>query len=419
VGEGRYGVEVRRHKDIKGVARRAASRPLVLGIVLVTAVLILVVRWAIGRNAAREDALHGDGDEALGALASEMRRMPSTSRLPYLLQSIRDSHPGLRYAAVDALGQYHTPESAAAIEQAFQDSASTVRQRAAETLHTVDRERGFLLLLAASRDEDTWIRQTAVTQLAMRIKSKGEQAGSTIPGTDNPKPKLDTPQRTTFVADRRAVPMLIRALDDADEAVNQQAVGLLHRITGRGAIYRIAGGSVGKQRVIAEWKAWWAASATQYSVSSEFADVQPIRPSRSDPAPDFSLRDIDGRSIRLSTQRGRVTLLNFWGTWCPPCRREVPDIEQVHQKFGASGLDVIGVAVGESNGDAGLRTWCAQNGITYRQALSTPKIQVAYGDIQEVPVSVLIDKQGRIRYRWEGDRDFSTFQAAVTRLLSE
>src|SRR5262249_27356219 len=151
----------------------------------------------------------------------------------------------------------------------------------------------------------------------------------------------------------------------------------------------------------------------------EYADVPPIRPARSDPAPSFDLPDVEGRPVRLADQRGRLTLLNFWGTWCPPCQQEIPDLVRMDATYRAKGLDIVGIALSEKDGAAGLKRWCAAHGVTYRQALATHAVQEAFGDIHEVPVSVLIDAQGRIRYRWEGERDYATFQAAVERLLQE
>lgn len=429
---------------------------------LAVALLVVLVITLIGsrlaqRATASNDSLHGDSEEAPGALETALAAMPTNAREQYLLRSITDPSPGLRYAAVDALSSYKSAESVAAIEGAFRDSSSTVRQRALETLHVVDHERGLLLLLAGLRDEDTWIRQAAITQLATpeptavtpvaayagtsgaptlaasadrtpatASAERAARATSAVPaamaasaGPLKRKGGSTAPHGRTLIADRRAVPMLIRALDDSDAVVDRYAVGLLAKLTGRGMTYRTSEGPAGKRRAIEDWKRWWAANAARYPAPPAFADVPPIRPTRSDPAPAFELHDTLDRTVRLSDQRGRVTLINFWGTWCPPCKVELPGLERLHERYGTRGLTVIGAAVGESNGSAGLRSWCAEHGLKYTQCLSTPELQEAYGKIEEVPVSVLIDKRGQVRYRWEGERDFSTFEAAVTRLLAE
>jgi peroxiredoxin len=376
-------------------------------------------RSLIARTVGAADDLHGDHEEAVMALDSTLKPLPESKRLAFLLRSVRDPSPGLRYASVDALGLFHTPDAADAIEAAYRDSASIVRQRAEETLHVVDHQRGLLLLLAALRDEDSWIRESAATQLSMRELPEHIQTVAATNGAAGAKGLAPRVPLKTRVADKRCVPMLMRALNDEDEVVVRTALAALWHVTGRGRIYRTADGPAGRSKVLAEWKAWWAANASHYQPPPAFVDVQPIRPTRTDPAPDFELRDVAGQSLSLASQRGRVTLINFWGTWCPPCRGEVADLERIHRKYGPAGLTVLGAAVSEDHGAAGLRTWCTQHGLTYRQALSTDAIQKAYGDIHEVPVSVLIDKQGRIRYRWEGERDYSTFRAGVERLLAE
>src|SRR5262249_50339730 len=157
------------------------------------------------------------------------------------------------------------------------------------------------------------------------------------------------------------------------------------------------------------WKDWWKREQGNYRIAPEFAAIAPIRPARADPAPDFELQDIDGRPISLQAQRSKVTLLNFWGTWCPPCQVEIPDLVKLDKGYRAHGLDILGIALSEDSVEA-LRRWCTAHGVAYRQALSTAAIQDAYGHIEEVPVSVLIDRRGQIRYRWEGERDFATFR---------
>ena len=399
----------------QGMRRRFAVLSMLLAITVVT----FAGRWISEHNRPPKNALHGDSEEALKAIEPELARLPEVGRLPFLLKSVRDSHAGLRYAAVDGLARYHTPESAAAIENSFRDSASTVRQRAAETLHAVDHERGLLLLLSALQDEDTWIRQTAATQLALRAGAKPGSAAQPARASITKVAPARPGNPGAMIADRRVVPALIRALDDRDDTVVRQSVTMLRALTGHSANYRTIDGPQAKHRAIADWKTWWATHANEYLAPPAFAGVHPIRPTRTDPAPEFDLSDIDGHPMRLSDLKGRVVLVNFWGTWCAPCRQELSDIEKLHETHDARGLTVIGAAVSETGGPAGLRSWCAKNHLTYRQSLSTPGLQEAYGEIEEVPVTVMIDKLGQIRYRWEGPRDLSTFQAAVERLLAE
>jgi peroxiredoxin len=271
-----------------------------------------------------------------------------------------------------------------------------VRQRAVEVLPNVDAERGLRLLLAALSDEDTWIREAAANQIALRTGRK------------------------PAVVDRRAVPALVRALDDPNPTVRVMAGAALRKLTGNRWQARQGAAASEHQAVREEWRRWWKTAASDYrSVAPELARPTPRRPVRADPAPDFRLPDVDGREISRSGQRGRITLLNFWGTWCPPCLEEVPDLVKLDSLYKERGVDLIGIALAEKNGAAGLRKWTRMHGMEYRQALADDAVLEAFDDIEEVPVSVLLDGAGQIRYRWDGERDFNTFRAAIDRLLAE
>ena len=356
---------------------------------------VIAVAGLVSYQRARRDRpptlmqrLHGDSDEATSALAEMQAGMPQAGREGALLRLSRDPNPGTRYAAVDALGAEKDPAAADAMEAAFVDSSAEVRERAMGALPGMDRERGLRLLLRGLRDEDTWIRREAVSQLLLS-------------------------------RDGRDIPALLAGLDDPDPAVAHLAMGAL-RHQAREPFYASVRASPAQRRAAAEqWRRWWRGPGrSRFPPVPAFASLGPLRPQRTDPAPDFSLSDLDGRPLRLADQRGRVTLLNFWGSWCPPCRQEIPDLARLDDAYRGKGLDILGVALSEKSAPS-LQAWCRAHGVAYRQALATEPMQQAYGNIQEVPVSVLIDQRGRIRYRWEGERDFATFRAAVARLLAE
>jgi peroxiredoxin len=360
---------------------------------LIVVVVAAIAQRTLHSRQVDSDPLHGDSETASGALADLLAKTPAAQRAPMLLSDVQAPYPGLRYAAVDALGDIHTPQAADAVERAYTDSSSVVRQRALETLLKIDAKRGLHLLLAGLHDEDSWIREAAVTQLKLFLRQRPKDA-------------------------RDAVPSLISATADADTDVSAMAIDILCKITDKPWRVKHDTPPAQRQAVVEQWQTWWTQERPHWNVPAEYAAVAPIQPTRADPAPDFSVQDIDGKTISLSGQRGRVTLLNFWGTWCPPCKVEMPDLVKLDQTFRGQKLDIIGLALNEDGADS-LRQWCKTNGVAYRQALSTEAIQNAYGHVEEVPVSVLIDAQGRVRYRWEGERDYNTFRAAVERLLHE
>jgi thiol-disulfide isomerase/thioredoxin len=117
----------------------------------------------------------------------------------------------------------------------------------------------------------------------------------------------------------------------------------------------------------------------------------PSRP----PAPDFRLQDDSGGTLRLSQLRGKIVVLNFWATWCAPCRAEMPVLSRIHKQFASQGLAVVGIAA-DQRGWAAVKPFLAANPVQYPVLLSTPRVARAYGGLKVLPYTVFVDRQGRI-----------------------
>jgi thiol-disulfide isomerase/thioredoxin len=112
-------------------------------------------------------------------------------------------------------------------------------------------------------------------------------------------------------------------------------------------------------------------------------------------APDFELQDESGGTLRLSQLRGKVVVLNFWATWCAPCRAEMPVLSRIQNQFAARGLAVVGIAA-DQRGWAAVKPFLAAQPVEYPVLLSTPTVARTYGGLKVLPYTVFLDREGRI-----------------------
>jgi len=137
-------------------------------------------------------------------------------------------------------------------------------------------------------------------------------------------------------------------------------------------------------------------------------------------APDFALPGLDGAAFRLSDYRGKVVLLNFWATWCPPCRAEMPSMEKLYQVYRDRGLVILAVS-GDRGGKAVVESFVQERGVTFPILLDPANEVFAQYGVRGLPTSYLLDRQGRVVSAEAGARDWNS-QAArqvVGALLKE
>jgi cytochrome c biogenesis protein CcmG/thiol:disulfide interchange protein DsbE len=115
-------------------------------------------------------------------------------------------------------------------------------------------------------------------------------------------------------------------------------------------------------------------------------------------APDFSITDLHGATLNLAAYKGKVLVINFWATWCPPCRREIPDFIAAYKELKGEGLEIIGVSVDDMTAPV-LLDWARKMGINYPIALATPDILTAYEPGEYIPATIIVDRKGLIRFR--------------------
>ena len=119
------------------------------------------------------------------------------------------------------------------------------------------------------------------------------------------------------------------------------------------------------------------------------------------PAPAVVLRDLNGRTVRLTGFKGKVVLLNFWATWCPPCRAEVPELIKWQREYGSKGLQIIGVTYPPTNRRR-VRRFLHASKINYPVLLGDRKTKALFDSGQTLPFSVVIDRDGKVRENIEG-----------------
>lgn len=159
---------------------------------------------------------------------------------------------------------------------------------------------------------------------------------------------------------------------------------------------------------------WWLQDAQPRSA----AEAQPATVARSSRsvAPDFTLQTADGDTVRLQDLRGKVVLLNFWATWCPPCKAEMPDLDALHQEYGmAHDFTVIGVNMEEDA--AKVQAFVAAYHVTFPLLLdSDGRVSNDLFAIRSLPTSMIIDRDGRLRDAWVGQLAKDAMLARVQRV---
>jgi thiol-disulfide isomerase/thioredoxin len=143
-----------------------------------------------------------------------------------------------------------------------------------------------------------------------------------------------------------------------------------------------------------------------------------VSPASGQTAPDFAW-SAGGAERKLSDYRGRVVMINFWGTWCPPCRRELPALVKIREELGQDRFEIIGINVGErvANPAEHVAAFAKNNNINYPLVIADNNIVTAYGGIEVVPTTILVDGEGRIVERIEGSRDEAGFRAMIDRAM--
>ena len=136
-------------------------------------------------------------------------------------------------------------------------------------------------------------------------------------------------------------------------------------------------------------------------------------------APDFVLKDANGNDVKLSDFKGKIVILNFWATWCGPCKKEIPDFIELQKTYGKDGLQFIGIAHKQSADEVNKYIRDSKTNFNYPILLGTEEIADKYGGMNAIPVTFLIDRKGMIRGHYIGMRQKSDLEEMALALLRE
>jgi len=135
------------------------------------------------------------------------------------------------------------------------------------------------------------------------------------------------------------------------------------------------------------------------------------------PAPPFAVRTFEGKVVRLSDLRGKPVVLDFWATWCRPCRAAMPHLDAVQKRFGETRLVVIGLSVDDADENQGVRRFARDLGVSFRLGMANDKVLDLYGPIRSLPTTVFINRQGEVVRRVKGYIDPETLDSYVLELV--
>jgi thiol-disulfide isomerase/thioredoxin len=134
------------------------------------------------------------------------------------------------------------------------------------------------------------------------------------------------------------------------------------------------------------------------------------------PAPAWTLKDVNGQPVSSAQFAGKVVVVDFWATWCGPCRMEIPGYIALQKKYGPDKLAIVGMSVDQA-GPGVVKEFIAKNGVNYQMVMADEAVQAAFGGFDAIPTTFLIDRMGQIRDKKTGAEETAEYEKKIAALL--
>jgi peroxiredoxin len=136
------------------------------------------------------------------------------------------------------------------------------------------------------------------------------------------------------------------------------------------------------------------------------------------PAPTWKLQDVNGKEVTSDEFKGKVVVLDFWATWCPPCRAEIPGYTELMTKYGADGLVIVGVSMDEGGPEV-VKPFMEKMKINYPVLMANEGIAAAFGGMDAIPTTFIIDRSGEVRDKKVGSEETAEYEKKIVAVLHE
>ena len=133
-------------------------------------------------------------------------------------------------------------------------------------------------------------------------------------------------------------------------------------------------------------------------------------------APAWKLMDVNGKPISSEHFKDKIVVVDFWATWCGPCREEIPGYIALQKKYGADKLAIVGVSLDQAGPDV-VKAFIAKNGVNYQMVMGDDAVQTAFGGLEAIPTTFLIDRTGQIRDRKVGSLPTAEYERKIAALM--